>query len=108
MTSTQQPPDGDADFVLLPANCGTIVAEELRNRLVLAADCDAGTVIDAGAVQTVGQAVLQLLASARADAIGSGRGFRFAAMSEAFAERVTTACLADLLGIETRGKSKTP
>ena len=104
MTSAHPHPDDAQDIFLLPANCATVVAEELRNRLVLAACSGNGTVIDAGAVQTVGQAVLQLLVSARCGAISQGQDFRFAAMSEAFVARVTNARLAEQLGIEMTGE----
>jgi len=82
--------------VRLPAHCGTTAAEDLRVRMVLA--CDGGDVvcIDASDVESIGQAVLQLLVAARAEA-----GSRFAVVhpSRAFIERVTACRLASALGL---------
>ena len=107
MTSASQPPDAVQDIVVLPARCVTVAAEDLRNQLVMASSLGHETNVDAGAVQTVGQAVLQLLLSARNDAAAQQRGFRFSAMSPAFVERVTAMCLATPLGIATKEEDPT-
>jgi anti-anti-sigma regulatory factor len=83
----------------LPANGTTIIAEDLRVRLVLAADLDQEIVVDASEVENVGQAVLQLLVAARAEAERSGQIFTISNPSRAFAERVTACRLADALGL---------
>jgi anti-anti-sigma regulatory factor len=91
--------------VLLPANCGTAAAEELRVQLLIAGTGVDGTRIDAGGVQTVGQAVLQLLIAARREAAAAGRPFGYVASSQAFVEQVARCCLTDALGIETARES---
>lgn len=107
MISASQPPDTVQDIVALPARCVTVAAEDVRNQLVMASGLGSETVVDAGAVQTVGQAVLQLLVSARNDAATRQRGFRFSAMSPAFVERVTAMCLATRLGLATTEEEPT-
>ena len=107
MTSASQPPDTVQDIVVLPARCVTVAAEDVHNQLVMASGLGSETIVDAGAVQTVGQAVLQLLLTARNDAAAQQRGFRFSAMSPAFVERVTAMCLATPLGIATKEEEVT-
>jgi anti-anti-sigma regulatory factor len=84
----------------LPANGTTVIAEDLRVRLVLAADLDEEIVVDASEVENVGQAVLQLLVAARAEAERSGQQFFIANPSRAFSERVSACRLADALGLQ--------
>lgn len=97
----------DAEFgsddrsLRLPAHGTTVTAEDLRVRLVLAADLDDAIEIDASEVESVGQAVLQLLVAARAEAAGAGQAFRIVSPSPAFTDRVTRCQLAATLGLET-------
>ena len=107
MTSALHPPDTVQNIVVLPARCVTVAAEDVRNRLVMASALGSETIVDADAVQTVGQAVLQLLLSARNDASVRQRGFRFSAMSPTFVERITAMCLAAPLGIATTEEDPT-
>lgn len=97
----QQPPDisGDDRSLKLPVHGTTVAAEDLKVRLVLAADIDGEMVVEAGEVESVGQAVLQLLAAARIEAEQSGQSFRIANPSQAFIDRVVACQLADAIGL---------
>jgi anti-anti-sigma regulatory factor len=86
--------------LVLPAHCTTVTAEDIRVRLVLAADLDGATEIDASAVESIGQAVLQILVAARTEAVEGGQRFVITAASDAFVERVTLCRLADEIGLE--------
>ena len=90
----------DNHVVLLPAHCATVTAEDLRVKLVLAADLDEELVVDASEVESVGQAVLQLLVAARHEAQGRGQPFLITNSSNAFVQRVSACGLGDLLGLE--------
>lgn len=97
----------DAEFGIddrslrLPAHGTTVTAEDLRVRLVLAADLDDTIEIDASEVESVGQAVLQLLVAARAEAASTGQAFHIVNPSPAFTDRVTRCQLAAAIGLET-------
>ncbi len=97
-TPSELPADSHA--VRLPAHCVTVTAEDLRVKLVLAADLDEELVVDASEVESVGQAVLQLLVAARHEAQGRGQPFLITDPSPAFAHRVGACGLGDLLGLE--------
>lgn len=75
----------------LPAHCTTIVATELHARLVAGA-----TELDASEVESAGQAVLQLLVAARADA---GERFTIVHPSRAFVDRITACGLGEAVGL---------
>lgn len=95
------PPDmAEPGPVRLPAHGTTVTAEDLRVRLVLAADFDARIEVDASEVESVGQAVLQLLLAAQADAEQNGQTFSIVNPSPAFLDRVNRCRLADTLGLE--------
>ena len=81
--------------LVLPAHCGTAAASELKSRLLALPDTDAPR-IDAGAVETVGQAVLQLLLAARAER----PALAFSSVSPAFAGSVQSCALGDALGLQ--------
>jgi len=83
--------------VLLPAHCGTVAAAAVRDQLLGAARGD--TAVDASAVESLGQAVLQLLLAAARDAAAAGRGFAILDPSSAFAGRVSRCGLAQSLGL---------
>ncbi len=83
----------------LPAIGSTAAAESLRDALVAAADQGDGFHIDASAVESIGQAVLQVLLAARADAEASGVPFEIVNPSGAFLDRVTACGLASDLGL---------
>lgn len=96
--------DGDGvGRIRLPANGGTVAAEELRVRLVLAADVDGRIEVDASEVESVGQAVLQLLVAARAEAEANGQSYLILNPSAAFTDRVTGCRLAAAVGLSTQG-----
>lgn len=93
----------DASPIRLPANGTTVAAEELRVRLVLAADVDGRIEIDASQVESVGQAVLQLLVAARAEAEANGQAYSIIDPSPAFVERVADCRLAHAIGLQNQG-----
>ena len=96
----QHPSDVPDDRSLrLPPHGSTTTAEDLRVRLVLAADFDGEMAIDASEVESVGQAVLQLLVAARAEAERAGQTFRIDHPSQAFVDRVNACRLGDAIGI---------
>ncbi|MDV3457369.1 STAS domain-containing protein [Sphingomonas sp. HF-S4] len=101
MDSTLQLPEAEDRSLRLPAHGTTVTAEDLRVRIVLAADLDDSIEIDGSQVESVGQAVLQILVAARAEAAANGQSFRIANPSQAFVERVTSCHLADAIGLET-------
>ena len=91
----------DAGPIRLLAHNNTVAAEDLRVRLVLAADYQGRVEVDASEVESVGQAVLQLLIAARADAEQNAMPFEIVNPSRAFVERVTACRLADAFGLAT-------
>lgn len=97
------PPEQPADksgVVSLACHATTHTAEDLHVRLVLAADGGGAIEIDASGVESVGQAVLQLLVAARAEAIRAAQPFAITRPSAAFVERVTACCLAEAIGLQ--------
>lgn len=93
---------GEGRSLRLPPQGTTVLAEELRVRLVLAADIDGEIVVDASDVESIGQAVLQLLVAAREEAQRNGQPFSIANASPAFAHRVTACGLAEAIGLEQK------
>lgn len=85
--------------LILPAHGTTVTAEELRVRMVLASDFDHAITIDASAVESVGQAVLQLLVAAKIEADAQSQPFVIQNPSAAFVQRVTACGLADAIGV---------
>lgn len=104
MNSTPSPLDPvlDEGPIVLPVSGTTVAAEELQVRLVLAADRLPELSIDASQVENVGQAVLQLLVAARAEAEDRGLDFDIVAPSAAFLARVRACRLAEPLGLSSR------
>jgi anti-anti-sigma regulatory factor len=72
---------------------------------VLAADTAQRIEIDASAVESVGQAVLQILIAARAEATANRQDFIIINPSRAFIERLTGCRLADALGLELEARN---
>lgn len=100
MNSMPLRPEAADDLSLrLPAHCTTTIAEDLRVRLVLATERDAPMEVDASAVESVGQAVLQLLIAAHAEAARVGQSFSIVDPSDAFVRRVESCGLADAVGL---------
>ena len=93
-------PVAETGPVHLPAHANTVAAEDLRVRLVLAADFEGQTEVDASDVESVGQAVLQLLVAARAEARRNGQSFVVSNPSPAFVERVSSCRLAEAIGLQ--------
>lgn len=84
----------------LPVHGNTMAAEDLKVRLVLAADLDEQMHIDASQVESVGQCVLQLLVAAHAEAERQSLEFEITNPSPAFVERVVGCGLARILSPE--------
>ena len=105
MDSTLPLPDAEPGLddrsLRLPAHGTTVTAEDLRVRLVLAADLDDAIEVDASEVESVGQAVLQLLVAANAEATSAGQAFRIVNPSPAFTDRVNRCHLAAAIGLES-------
>lgn len=76
-----------------------MVADDLRVRLVLATDLSDTIAIDASEVESIGQAVLQLLIAARAEAAQDGGAMAIVNPSPAFADRVAKCGLASAIGL---------
>ena len=90
----------------LPAHGTTAIAEEWHPRLAAAADAGDAIAIDASEAETIGQAMLQLLVAARADALGHDRAFTITNPSRAFSDRVTGCALAQSLGLITEEENR--
>ncbi|MDR6853486.1 anti-anti-sigma regulatory factor [Sphingomonas sp. BE123] len=102
MTSQPNPPElapSPGGIIGLPAHGVTVTAEELKVRLVLAADAQSDILVDASAVESVGQAVLQLLLAARTEAEANGHRFIIQNPSPAFLARTEALGLTDRLGL---------
>ncbi|MBU3078643.1 STAS domain-containing protein [Sphingomonas quercus] len=101
MPSLPEAGPGEGGAVRLAANASTVTAADLRRRLVAEIDGPPGDVlVDAAEVASVGQAVLQLLVAARAEAASAGRTLRFVKASPAFLNRVAGCRLGGALGLE--------
>ncbi|HEX8484327.1 STAS domain-containing protein [Sphingomonas sp.] len=107
MTLTLSPSDPAPDATAaedralqLPANCTTVKAEDFRVRLVLAADFQDATEIDASEVESIGQATLQLLVAAKIEAEANHQRFAIVNPSPAFVARVEGCRLAEAIGLE--------
>ena len=102
-TPSQPEPTGPMAPLALPENGTTVLAEELRVRLVMALDSPDPVEIDASQVENVGQAVLQLLVAAHDEAREADKPFTFINPSAAFRERVERCHLSELIGLEPQG-----
>jgi len=85
----------------LPAHCSTVLADDLRIRLVLAADQADTIVINASEVEDIGQAVLQLLITARVEAERQGGAISIQNPSPSFADRIIRCGLAEAIGLDS-------
>jgi len=81
----------------LPENVTTVMAEDLRAGLVLAADHESAIFIDASETQSIGQAALQLLVAARLEADRLGLPFAIENARPELVERITGLGLAETL-----------
>lgn len=93
-------PATDFGTIRLGGHATTVTAEDLRNQLIMAADHAMTTEIDAGESLSVGQAVLQLLIAARAEAAERDHDFIYTDASAAFRDRVVACQLGDAIGLE--------
>lgn len=100
MNSLPPPDDMTPDRTIrLPAHCVTTTADELRARLVMASDDGGEILVDASEVESLGQAVLQLLLAAHTEA-KDGAGLAIVKPSAAFRQRVVACGLAETIGLE--------
>lgn len=97
------PPGGSLHRIELPATLSTPACDALHRQLIEAAEADAPVEIDASAVETVGQAALQLLVAARREVVGRGGSFAIAAPSASFHEQVERCGIGPLIGLDNRG-----
>jgi anti-anti-sigma regulatory factor len=95
--------DGPGEPILLPGHVSTQMAEDLRVRLVFAADHEEAIVIDAAQTESIGQAGLQLLIAAKQEAERLDLPFAIENLSEALAARFTALGIADALGLTQNG-----
>ena len=84
----------------LPAHGSTVVAEDLRVRLVLASDVEGDIVVDGADVESIGQAVLQLLIAGRDEAERGGHTFTIANPSAPLRARLNACGLGEMFGLE--------
>lgn len=105
MNSTLNLPDvaDVTDVIRLPENGTTVSADELRVQLVLALDASDRLTIDASGVESIGQAVLQLLVAAACEARETQKPFTIINPTSAFTERASRCRLAELLGLALEG-----
>jgi anti-anti-sigma regulatory factor len=94
-------PDPGPAAIVLQANSATTSAEELRNQLVCSAELGDATIIDGSTVQTIGQAVLQLLVAARRNAVTENKSCTITGASAALMAAADACCLAAELGLDT-------
>ncbi|GGO96888.1 STAS domain-containing protein [Stakelama pacifica] len=94
------------ETIMLPVNGTTVTAEELKVRLVLAADLGGEMIIDASQVESVGQAMVQLLLAGRAEAQANDHPFTIINASPAFRARIEALGLAGPLGLVTEEETK--
>ncbi len=85
------------DAIALPPVLDTPAAAPLRRMLIDAIGDGAPVTLDASGVERVGQACLQVLASAEATAADRGVPFRIHGAAPAFAEMASLAGLPSLL-----------
>jgi anti-anti-sigma regulatory factor len=88
-------------MITLPAHCATAVAQGLLASFIDHADRGEDVVVDGSAVDVVGQAVLQVLVCAKADADAAGRSFLIAPASDALIQRAIGCRLGQQVGLES-------
>lgn len=89
-------------MIMLPAHCSTTAAQNLLPDFLDHADRGANIVVDGSAVDVVGQAMLQLLAAAKADADATGRTFAIDPVSDPLAARIVGCKLEGPLGLDAQ------
>jgi anti-anti-sigma regulatory factor len=85
--------------IVLPSNVTTVLAEDLRARLVFAADQEDAIIIDADECEAIGQAALQLLIAARREAGRLGMPFSIRNLNAGMAARISKLGLNAELGL---------
>ena len=86
--------------VALPPHGTTVLAEDLRVRLVLTSDIEGDIVVDGSEAESIGQAVLQLLIASREEAERNGHRFSIANPSQPLRQRLSACGLSTLFGLE--------
>ena len=101
MNSMQSRFEADAAGpVALPPHGSTVVAEDLRVRLVMSCDADGDVVVDGSEVESIGHAVIQLLIATREEAARNGAAFSIANPSEPLRQRLSACGLGAMFGLE--------
>ena len=95
------PPEDDhaGNALRLAPRCTTEMAVDLRSDLVLASEAGGDLLIDGSAVESVGQAVLQLLIATEREASGLGRRLVIIDPSPALEAVLSSGGLAQSLGL---------
>lgn len=88
--------------IRLPANVTTVLAEDLRARIVLSADQDAAIILDATDTESLGQAALQLLVAAGREAERLEIPFAIQNIRSTLFDRLETLGLAETLGLHSQ------
>lgn len=89
----------------LPPNVTTVMADDLRVGLVLAADHEAAILIDATEMVSIGQAALQLLIAARQEADRLNIPFEIEHAQAPLIARLDALGLAQMLGLTGKGET---
>lgn len=99
MDSQHNPHDATESGLRLAPNVTTVMAEDLRAALVLAADHDEEIRVDATDTVSIGQAALQLLVAAKLEADRLGMPFLIDHAQPALTQRIAALGLAETLGL---------
>lgn len=97
-------PDFAPTRIKLPGSGRTSEAAALHSRMLHAAETDASVEIDASAVETLGQATLQLLLALRRHVVERGQIFAITQASDAFVDQVGRCGLLAEVGISADGR----
>lgn len=103
LTPNQLDPDMSLPVLKLTANTNTASAESLRAQLVALLDGAGPAAIDASDVVSIGQAALQLIAAAQAEARIAGQPIAITNPSWAFSARVEQCRLSEHIGLQIEG-----
>lgn len=88
--------------ISLPVHGSTVTAGDLRDRALAAIDASTPLNFDGADVESIGQAVLQVLVAARHEALAQGGAFTIANPSAALLARISACRLESALGIASQ------
>ena len=105
MNSTPNQPDPcePLPVLKLPANATTASAESLHAQLMALLEGPGCASIDASEVVNIGQAALQLVVAAQAQARAAGQPLAITNPSAAFSERIAQCRLTEHIGLQFEG-----